>query len=1240
MQRPCFTKRAKLSGITRRVLWVICAGIFAVGIMACQQESEVAEPTSTAPAQSATAQPAQLPAAAPAPRPAPTPAIAPPSIPAPAAMAAKAPSIPTSTPAPAAMPTPTVMPAPTSTPAVSPTPTALPSAETPIPAATPSQDEILAALPTATPTVEELLVLWSDRITPTPTPINPRAAAEGQLAQLVPWYADPQGGIHKRAAGALLEIWVASEGLGRTVAAFPWVLDGMTLDESAALEVIGNQAFWDPGFAVRMVSLDWIADGAGVGESVTLEVIFGSPIEDMEAAVTLIDYYWVQDGLTVREEWGLIALMQLNRNSPAIAQQVIRLPWIADGLSDVEAEGLRDLQWFLQFSPETAELITRMPWFADGINWNDANMAYSLNRLNGADREFALALLAHTWISEPAQPDSHHWQTIGDLSSIAATNLSLAWRLSSSLDSGFRWEQRRLISSIAGFMRGEGEAGHRLKLKDWFWDGLSPEEEAFLLVAPDILHNAPDQFYDMLTVRYVESRTIQLPLSGTVNIRLVKKDPFTEAQALLSETEMALRLLEKLTKTPLPVQEIVILIAVVDSQADFERSRSNPGVNWPTGAHAGVFIRLAKYGNEPVSRGTLFHELAHYYFMDFPVWFMEGGAEFANSYIISNSVYGSEAQWQASVDRVAGRGCASGESNLAELGNPGFTYTAQPNVGCFYGMGQLFLSSLYFALGEEVMSETLKDIFAYTRSPVRGPLTSKDIYRFFQQNLKPGQERQFNDLFRLLHGGPLSEPVSGSPDDHANEMGQATPMALGTTIHGALANVWDTDYFTFTAEAGTGYTVVIQHNIDSKYIGPDLRVRLFSPSGGEPNWILRPGRGADGGVETFWIAPKSGRFHLAVDSTVGLLGEYSLFFGDQSIEDDHGNYPEYATAVVFGEEIAGRLDSASDVDYFRISAIENWGYAIRVENITLGWSKVDGYGPDGRLVETHGSSWGVSRSRFVFRAKIDGEHFLAVYSPHGESGEYSLVVEQQIPSTDVHDDKPSWATEVEVGELVQASLDDSTDRDFYRFSAVGGNTYHFKVNYLDLYDQPLTLYDSDGVTPLGPTRPFGLESYGSILSWVAPNTADYYLEMHSPDGDTGGYELKIIWATAGADDHGNIQRGATDLEVGVPARGVLNHGDDFDYFRLTAQGGKRYEILAQYDLSALDETLISFYDSRGITSSAWHRDKRRQSGKYLTWDARYSGEYYVIIWNPKGETGAYTLTVTMEDIPRGARPYP
>ena len=254
MQRPCFTTRAKLSGITRRVLWVICAGIFAVGIMACQQESEVAEPTSTAPAQSATAQPAQLPAAAPAPRPAPTPAIPTPAarpaqpVVSPGTMAAKTPSIPTATPAPAAMPTPTVMPAPTSTPAVSPTPTALPPTETPIPAATPSQDEILAALPTATPTVEELLVLWSDRITPTPTPINPRAAAEGQLAQLVPWYADPQGGIHKRAAGALLEIWVASEGLGRTVAAFPWVLDGMTLDESAALEVIGNQAFWATAF--------------------------------------------------------------------------------------------------------------------------------------------------------------------------------------------------------------------------------------------------------------------------------------------------------------------------------------------------------------------------------------------------------------------------------------------------------------------------------------------------------------------------------------------------------------------------------------------------------------------------------------------------------------------------------------------------------------------------------------------------------------------------------------------------------------------------------------------------------------------------------------------------------------------------------------------------------------------------------------------------------------------------------
>ena len=223
---------------------------------------------------------------------------------------------------------------------------------------------------------------------------------------------------------------------------------------------------------------------------------------------------------------------------------------------------------------------------------------------------------------------------------------------------------------------------------------------------------------------------------------------------------------------------------------------------------------------------------------------------------------------------------------------------------------------------------------------------------------------------------------------------------------------------------------------------------------------------------------------------------------------------------------------------------------------------------------------------------------------------------------------------------MKGSLDDNTDRDYFRFSATGGYTYHFKVNYLDLYDQPIRLIDGDGSTQLEPSRPFGLESYGSILSWIAPKTADYYLLMHSPDGDTGDYELKIIRGSIGGDDHGNIQRTATDLDLGVQVNGVIDDQDDFDYFRLTAQAGKRYEILAQYDLELLDETLISFYDSRGITSFAWQRDRQRQSGKYLTWDAGTGGEYYIIIWNPKGETGPYTLTVTSNDTPPGTNPFP
>ena len=1232
-----FGSRA-MGPFARGYILVVLAALVVVSLLACQQDDQ--EPGSSS---SSSPQPgAQIPAVTPFPSPAPTLApLTPTDAPTPVPLTRNV-----TIPRPPVLPEAGPLPSPTPTPAPTATPTPAPAAtatSTLAPTVTPAPEEAPVVSPTATPSAEELQVSVTERATvfpePTPTPINVEAASTAELTEMVPWFADPQGGIHRRAANALLTIRVADANLGRLVAGFPWVVDGMSLNESLALEIISNQAFLDAELASRIVGLDWVADGVDLDEVDSMQYVFGNMSRDRPSSHVLLDYYWVRDGLTTRETWGAAAIMEMAIESPEISLQLATLPWFADGLTNAEAKGFRDLRPFFLRGPDVAGLFLNMPWFVDGINEDDARLAYSLRELVGADFDLAWTVLSHPWVSEETTPSYNHWEPISDLVFVASENLPLARRVAVSLVAGAGTDQQHRIASLRAMFRSHKEAWEETKLQEWYWDGVDADEEAFLLVAPDILINAPDQFYEMHGNPYVEPRSVNLPLSGRVEIRLVNNGPLVEAEALFFDIEMALVQLEKLTGLGLPTQEVIVSITRANSRSEFELSKSNLSSDWPNGDHLGAFIRIPRFESEPVFRQTLFLQLARYYFRGFPTWPMEGADEFAASYILANGNYGSKSQWRSSVEDRIGEHCQSGAGDLSKLAEPVLSEWPQLYGGCIQGLGNLILSALYFSLGEEVMSASLKDILTYTYSRDGGRLTDKLILHFFRQNVKPGQRDELENLFRRLHGGPVTVPIPTGPDDHSDEQSRASGLPAGVTRQGALDHAWDTDYLRLLADEGKAYRVDISHEVRSRSHRSFLRVRIFDSDGNVIRYLLRAGPKHLAETETYWIAPESGAYYVVLDSIYGITGAYSLHVGFAR-NDDHGNYPFDASPIEFGQELEGFLDSASDVDYFKLETIQRWGYAAVVENVTLNLSKVESYDSDGEFVEPIDWQWGRKGSEISFRSAGDGTYFVKVFSPQGDTGEYMLVVEQQIPSRDPHDDKPSWASPIEIGQLVEGQLNEDTDQDYFRFSVIAGETYHFKVNYLDLFDQPLKLLDTDGETPLGPTRPFGLESYGSILSWVAPKTDDYFVVMHSPDGDLGKYELKIIPGIRGRDDHGNIQSTATDLEVGVPLGGRLDHADDFDFFELNATGGRRYEILVEYDPSVLDETLLSFYDARGYTSYAWHRDGERQGGKYLTWDARYGGNYYVIVWNPRGETGKYTLTVNDGPIPDGARPTP
>lgn len=443
-------------------------------------------------------------------------------------------------------------------------------------------------------------------------------------------------------------------------------------------------------------------------------------------------------------------------------------------------------------------------------------------------------------------PTSHIWEPLDHLNIIASRDQNLAGNLLDLLSHETRIRDVKLLGNLRNVIQEHPEESRRLRSSPWFIDGLNDEEAAFIVTMRDILDNSPTDFFEMVQTRYIQSRTIHLPLSGEINIWAMQKAPFPEGEYIVDVIEDALRSLETLTQIPLPNKHVIVLIVVVDQDTNYERPYSNLDQPWPGAANAGGHVRVARYENEKPGLHVLFHEIAHYYFTFFPAWLLEGGAEFAADYIWHHNGHGSVAEWRSSVDTTVGPGCSNGARNLHELGSPGFGYRAQPHLQCFYSMGSHFFASLFHSLGEDVTSAALQDIFRIIWSENSRPITSKDVFLAFQDNLHPGQESEFQDLFRRLHGGPLGEMNANTPDDHGNSPSSATLVQPLEVIHGALEHPLDIDYFRIAVEAGVKFRITFNQDIFTEYLGPDLYVEVHPPNGSQPIPISSLGGGRQG----------------------------------------------------------------------------------------------------------------------------------------------------------------------------------------------------------------------------------------------------------------------------------------------------------------------------------------------------------------------------------------------------------
>ena len=117
-----------------------------------------------------------------------------------------------------------------------------------------------------------------------------------------------------------------------------------------------------------------------------------------------------------------------------------------------------------------------------------------------------------------------------------------------------------------------------------------------------------------------------------------------------------------------------------------------------------------------------------------------------------------------------------------------------------------------------------------------------------------------------------------------------------------------------------------------------------------------------------------------------------------------------------------------------------------------------------------------------------------------------------------------------------------------------------------------------------------------------------------------------------SDDHGDGQEDATPVILGDVVQGTLDYMFDFDYFRFTAEQGRKYQMNVTHETLGTNSIGLYASDSHRISQDQ-HLESRKlgEDGPQVVWVAPSSDDYYFAVHNFGDETGVYTFTITLAD---------
>ena len=433
---------------------------------------------------------------------------------------------------------------------------------------------------------------------------------------------------------------------------------------------------------------------------------------------------------------------------------------------------------------------------------------------------------------------------------------------------------------------------------------------------------------------------------------------------------------------------------------------------------------------------------------------------------------------------------------------------------------------------------------------------------------------------------PSETAVEEAPQPEAElDLEAAKPVTFGQAVEGALKDGGDSGVFVFDAEPDQLYQIdVILGTLE------DSALTLYDAD----EWQLAYNDDHAGSLasQVFWRAQDAGRYYVMV-SGYG-AGSYMLTVVESEIVDDHGDSAAEAATATVGERMSGALDYGGDIDVFAFTAEAGQLYEIDVALDTLHDSVLRLLDADGFQLAYNDDASGSTGSRIYWTPTDAGRYYVEVSGFSLGVGSYTMTVSAS-DITDDHGGSLTEATPIIVGRLNRGSVDYEGDLDLFTFEAEAGQLYQIDVEGRTLLSSGVALYDASE-WQLAYDNDYS-DSPDSQIVWRAPDSDSYYVVVGGQD--TGSYTMTVSRSEL-ADDHADSATGATAVEVGESTAGVLEYGNDADYFAFEAESGRTYEI--EVMLGTLEDSVIELFDEDG-SALEYNDDHEDSLASRIEWTA-------------------------------------